>query len=297
MAEVWPGTVVEESNLQVQISALRKVLGEDPQGPRYLVTVPSRGYRFVAPIEHDGAANSPASSVQQPPPSPAPLALPDKPSIAVLPFANMSADPEHDYFADGMAEEILTALARSTGLFVIARNSSFVYKDRAVDIRQVGRELWRVRYVLEGSVRPRPPSPALHQPAHRCDIGSPYLGRPVRWRARRRFRSAGSHHGNRGWLYRAEHAARGNRASQAHDAGGPQRLRSPAARPAARVRIHRSKSRLGSAASATRHGYRPYLRAGDGIRRLLLWLATSAGLGQGRCGGNHGRPSPDFARP
>ena len=80
------------------------------------------------------------------------LALPDKPSIAVLPFQNMSGDPEQEYFADGMVEEIITALSRFKMLFVIARNSSFAYKDRAVDIKQVGRELG-VRYVLEGSVR------------------------------------------------------------------------------------------------------------------------------------------------
>ena len=81
-----------------------------------------------------------------------PLPLPDKPSIAVLPFQNMSGDPEQDYFADGMVEEIITALSRNRGLFVIARNSSFTYKGKPVDIKQVGRELG-VRYVLEGSVR------------------------------------------------------------------------------------------------------------------------------------------------
>ena len=80
------------------------------------------------------------------------LALPDKPSIAVLPFQNMSGDPEQEYFADGMVEEIITALSRIRWLFVIARNSSFTYKGRAVDVKQVGRELG-VRYVLEGSVR------------------------------------------------------------------------------------------------------------------------------------------------
>src|SRR5579863_1700992 len=81
-----------------------------------------------------------------------PLALPDKPSIAVLPFQNMSGDPEQEYFADGMVEDIITGLSRSKSLFVIARHSSFTYKDKAVDIKQVGRELG-VRYVLEGSVR------------------------------------------------------------------------------------------------------------------------------------------------
>jgi TolB-like protein len=80
------------------------------------------------------------------------LSLPDKPSITVLPFSHMSGNPEEDYFADGMAEEIITALSRRAWLFVIARNSSFTYKGKAVDVRQVGRELG-VRYVLEGSVR------------------------------------------------------------------------------------------------------------------------------------------------
>src|SRR5204862_2795505 len=80
------------------------------------------------------------------------LPLPDKPSIAVLPFQNMSGDPEQEYFADGVVEEIITALSRFRQLFVIARNSTFTYKGRAVDVKQVGRELG-VRYVLEGSVR------------------------------------------------------------------------------------------------------------------------------------------------
>src|SRR5262249_51371499 len=81
-----------------------------------------------------------------------PLPLPEKPSIAVLPFQNMSGDPEQEYFADGIVEEIITALSRFRQLFVIARNSTFAYKGKSPDIRQVGRELG-VRYVLEGSVR------------------------------------------------------------------------------------------------------------------------------------------------
>src|SRR5271169_6201851 len=94
-----------------------------------------------------------AVPIEQPlPASTQPLPLPDKPSIAVLPFQNMSGDPEQDYFADGMVEEIITALSRIRWLFVIARNSSFTYKGQAVDVTQVGRELG-VRYVLEGSVR------------------------------------------------------------------------------------------------------------------------------------------------
>jgi len=93
-----------------------------------------------------------SSAARQPISPAAPLPLPDKPSVAVLPFQNMSGDPEQEYFADGMVEEIITALSRIRWLFVIARNSSFTYKGQAVDVKQVGRELG-VRYVLEGSVR------------------------------------------------------------------------------------------------------------------------------------------------
>jgi adenylate cyclase len=95
------------------------------------------------------AAPIPPPSTSQPKP---PLPLPDKPSIAVLPFTNMSGDPEQEYFADGVVEDIITALSHFNGLFVIARNSTFVYKGRAVDVKQVGKDLG-VRYVLEGSVR------------------------------------------------------------------------------------------------------------------------------------------------
>jgi TolB-like protein len=98
------------------------------------------------PVTTDAAAPSPAPETQVGPP------LPDKPSIAVLPFDNLSGDPEQEYFSDGMAEDIITQLSRGHALFVIARNSSFTYKGRAVDVKQIGRELG-VRYVLEGSVR------------------------------------------------------------------------------------------------------------------------------------------------
>jgi TolB-like protein/class 3 adenylate cyclase len=106
------------------------------------ITRPVRVYR----VRDAGAAKTPSA------PAPPALPLPDKPSIAVLPFANMSGDAEQEYFADGMVEEIITALSRIRWLFVIARNSSFTYKGQAIDVKQVGRELG-VRYVLEGSVR------------------------------------------------------------------------------------------------------------------------------------------------
>jgi adenylate cyclase len=100
----------------------------------------------------DGEAAQTALPTETAPAAQQPLPLPDKPSIAVLPFQNMSGDPEQEYFADGMVEDIITALSRFPQIFVIARNTSFTYKGRAVDVKQTGRELG-VRYVLEGSVR------------------------------------------------------------------------------------------------------------------------------------------------
>ena len=149
----WSGQVVEENNLAVQIAALRRMLGEEPGGDRWIETMPRRGYRFVGPVlrteQNDATVRSepaPKSSMESA------LALPDKPSIAVLPFQNLSSDPEQEYFTDGMVEEIITALARIRWLFVIAATSSFTYKGQAVDARRIGRELG-VRYLLEGSVR------------------------------------------------------------------------------------------------------------------------------------------------
>ena len=114
----------------------------------------------------------------QPAAPPTALPLPDKPSIAVLPFQNMSGDLEQEYFADGMVEEIITSLSRIRWLFVIARNSSFTYKGQAVDVKQVGRELG-VRYVLEGSVRTAATG-AHHRPTDRRVHRRASLGRPLR---------------------------------------------------------------------------------------------------------------------
>jgi len=145
MTRVWPGIAVEENNIQVHISALRKALDKGKDGQAYVVTVPGRGYRLV------GTNAPPSSSIRDVETRPG-LLIPHKPSIAVLRFQSMSHDPEQQYFADGVVEDIITALSRFSGLFVIARNSSFTYKGRPVDIKQVGNELG-VRYVLEGSVR------------------------------------------------------------------------------------------------------------------------------------------------
>jgi TolB-like protein len=144
MAKVWPGIVVEENNIQVHVSALRKALAGATDGQALLVTVPGRGYRFVGVQPGDQPSPLPHQPEHRP--------LPDKPSIAVLPFINLSGDVEQEYFADGIAEDIITALGRFRWFFVIARNSSFTYKGKAIDVKQVARELG-VRYVLEGSVR------------------------------------------------------------------------------------------------------------------------------------------------
>src|SRR5215467_662811 len=143
MAQVWPGVVVEENNLHFHISPLRKALDADGEGESWIVTVPGRGYRLLRPPEPPAADTALAE--------PSAVAS-EQPSLAVLPFNNLSGDPEQEYFADGMVEEIITALSRIRWLFVTARNSSFTYKGPAIDVKQVGRELG-VRYVLEGSVR------------------------------------------------------------------------------------------------------------------------------------------------
>ena len=145
----WPGLAIEDSNLTVQIAALRRIFAEEPDGENWVETLPRRGYRYVGPVVVQEDNSDAVAPDAQPAPA---LALPDKPSLAVLPFTNMSGDPEQDYFADGMVEDIITGLSRIKWLFVIARNSSFTYKGRSVNVSRIGRELG-VRYVLEGSVR------------------------------------------------------------------------------------------------------------------------------------------------
>ncbi len=132
---VWDGRIVSESALTTRLNAVRRGLGDDGATQRLIRTFTRKGIRFVGQV----------MEIADP-------AISDKPSIAVLAFQNMSGDPEQEYFADGMVEEITTAIARCPGLFVIARNSSYAYKGKSVDVKQTARELG-VRYVLEGSVR------------------------------------------------------------------------------------------------------------------------------------------------
>jgi TolB-like protein/DNA-binding winged helix-turn-helix (wHTH) protein len=208
IAAVWPGTVVEDSNLTVQISALRRVLDQGRPNGRCIQTVPGRGYRFAAAVTHaDSEAPSvvspiPPEAIADPPASSMPIAVsrlrrpavvkmataagaalvfavmvlwlwPSKPavppvaiataaisqplvaprlSIVVLPFANFSNEPDQQYFADGITDDLTTDLSRITDMFVIARNTAFAYRSKSTDAKQIGRELG-VRYVLEGSVQ------------------------------------------------------------------------------------------------------------------------------------------------
>jgi len=159
MSAIWPNVVVEENSLNQNISALRRALGEKPDEHRFIVTVPGRGYRFVADVKH-GAREQNGGGAESSPERPSPERLLREPararetlaSIAVLPFANLTGDPAKEYIGDGMAEELIHSLARVSGLKVPARTSSFAYKGRNTDIRDVGREL-AVDAVLEGSVR------------------------------------------------------------------------------------------------------------------------------------------------
>jgi TolB-like protein/tetratricopeptide (TPR) repeat protein len=153
---VWGGRIVSESTLASHINAARKAIGDGGQEQRLIRTIARKGFRFVGDVRElrstDSAGSGSAESPESGDAPPLALDLPDKPSIAALPFLNLSGDPEQDYFADGVVEDIISALSRIGWLFVIARNSSFTYKGQAVDVKQVGRELG-VRYVLEGSVR------------------------------------------------------------------------------------------------------------------------------------------------
>ena len=155
IASVWGGRVVSESTLTSRVTAARQAIGDSGKDQRLIRTVTRRGLRFVGEVkEHQPTTRSTNEIGGRCTLNPGALApvLPDKPSIAVLPFANMSGDPAQEYFSDGITEDIISALSRVRWFFVIARNSTFAYKGQAVDVKHIGRELG-VHYVLEGSVR------------------------------------------------------------------------------------------------------------------------------------------------
>jgi TolB-like protein len=143
---VWSGRIIADEALTTRLNVARNAVGDTGHEQRLIKTLPRKGFRFIGAVQE-----APGSEVVAGDPV-ATLTLPDKPSIAILPFTNLSSDPEQEYFADGMVEDIITGLSRSKTLFVIARNSTFTYKGKPVDIKRVGRELG-VHYVLEGSVR------------------------------------------------------------------------------------------------------------------------------------------------
>ena len=171
---VWNGRIVSDAALTTRLNAARNAIGDSGEEQRLVKTLPRKGFRFVGQVQEEQGSAAAASDC--PPDQPKLfLTLPTRPSVAVLPFVNLSLDPEQEYFADGVVEDITMALSRFHWLFVTARNSSFTYKGRNVDVRQVGRELG-VRYVLEGSVRKARKSPAYRRSAYRRRNGSTSLG-------------------------------------------------------------------------------------------------------------------------
>jgi adenylate cyclase len=154
---VWGGRIVSDATLTSRIYAARKAVGDSGQDQKLIRTISRKGLRFVGAVRTESASEESAHAAAAQPdepqkPPPPPLSIPDKPSIAVLPFQDLSGDTGRQYFIDGVVEEITSALSRVRSFFVIARNSAFIYKGRAIDVKQVSRELG-VRYVLEGSLQ------------------------------------------------------------------------------------------------------------------------------------------------
>jgi len=157
IASVWGGRIVSESTLASRINAARKAIGDSGDQQKFIRTFSRKGVRFVADVCASAQDGGPAQAAPAPPDELGEAryrALPpaDRPAIAVLPFANMSGEPEQEYFSDGISEDIITALSKLRWFFVIARNSTFTYKGKSVHMKQVAEELG-VRYVVEGSVR------------------------------------------------------------------------------------------------------------------------------------------------
>jgi TolB-like protein len=159
---VWGGRIVSESTLASRINAARTALGDSGSEQRLIRTIPRKGFRFVAAVEHNASSARDDSSQVPPAENPvndavrgavtANLPTLDRPAIAVLPFINMSASPDQEYFADGISEDVITGLSKLRWFYVIARNSTFIYKGNPTNLKQLGAELG-VGYVVEGSVR------------------------------------------------------------------------------------------------------------------------------------------------
>jgi len=158
VASVWGGRIISDATMTSRIYATRKAIGDSGQHQKLIRTIPRKGLRFVGEVHTPSMDDEIGELCSEPPlalgsePTGAALTPSDRPAIAVLPFANMSEDPEQDYFSDGISEDLTTALSRLRWFFVIARNSSFVYKGKSVNIKHVADDLG-VGYVVEGSVR------------------------------------------------------------------------------------------------------------------------------------------------
>jgi len=157
IASVWGGRIVSDSTLTSRINAARNAVGDSGKDMKLIRTIARKGLRFVGAVRVQPNGDEPAQATAAPPDQireqtrPA-LPLPDRPAIAVLPFTNMTGDAAQEYFSDGISEDIITALSKLRWFFVIARNSSFIYKEKAVHMKQIAEELG-VGYVVEGSVR------------------------------------------------------------------------------------------------------------------------------------------------
>ena len=149
---VWRGRSVSDSTFTSRVNAARTAIGDSGRDQKLIRTISRKGLRFVGTVHELSNSIRLADRVAAKGQLPSALPLPDRPAIAVLPFNNMSGEREQDYFSDGISEDIITALSKLRWFFVIARNSSFTYKGKAVHMKQIGEELG-VRYVLEGSVR------------------------------------------------------------------------------------------------------------------------------------------------
>jgi DNA-binding winged helix-turn-helix (wHTH) protein len=139
---VWGGRIVSESALTSRITAVRKAIGDSGEAQRLIRTVPCKGLRFIGEVHEEKGVVAASPSAP-------------RLSIVVLPFENLSNDPEQEYFADAITDDLTTDLSRISGSFVIARSTAFTYKGKSIEVKQIGRELG-VRYVLEGSVRREP---------------------------------------------------------------------------------------------------------------------------------------------
>ena len=144
IALVWGGRIVSDSTLDSRINAARNAIGDNGKAQKLIKTIPRKGVRFVGAVnEHLDSHPPVAGELKQNGEPRRALPLPDRPAIAVLPFSNMSGDPEQEYFSDGISEDIITALSKLRWFFVIARNSSFIYKGKSAHMNQVAAELAR----------------------------------------------------------------------------------------------------------------------------------------------------------